>query len=76
MLDMKPKIFIADLTHTSAGLHAPTFPLGTAFVASYAKKNLGDSFEIKLFKFPNDLCKALGEQQPKVLALSNYSWNL
>lgn len=73
---MKHKIFLADLTHTSLGIHASTFPLGTAFVASYAKKTIGDHFEIRLFKFPNDLCKALGENKPDVLAFSNYSWNL
>ena len=73
---MKHQIFLADLTHTVRGIHASTFPLGTAFVASYAKKILADSFEIRLFKFPDDLCKALSENQPKVLALSNYSWNL
>lgn len=73
---MKHRIYLADLTHTSLGIHASTFPLGTAFVASYAHEILGDRFKVKLFKFPEDLCSAISENKPDILALSNYSWNL
>ncbi len=72
---MKRKIFFADLTHTGRGIHAPTFPLGMAYVASYAKENLGDDFEIKIFRFPNDLTKTIITEMPDVLCFSNYSWN-
>lgn len=73
---MKNHIYIADLTHTQGGIQALTFPLGTAFVATYAKHALGDDFEFKLFKFPDRLSEAINEGSPRVLALSNYSWNL
>ena len=53
-----------------------TFPLGTAFVASYAQKMLGDIYNIELFKFPDPLSQAILDKQPLVLACSNYSWNL
>lgn len=72
---MKKKIFFADLTHTGRGIHAPTFPLGMAYVASYALKHLGEEFEIRIFRFPNDLTKAIIEEKPEVLCFSNYSWN-
>lgn len=72
----KTKVYLADLTHTGNGIIALTFPLGTSFVAAYAKQELGDRFDFSLFKFPDDLGKAIGNEPPKVLALSNYSWNL
>jgi len=73
---MKPNIFLADLTHSASGVSALTFPLGTAFVASYAQKMLGDIYNIELFKFPDPLSQAILDKQPLVLACSNYSWNL
>ena len=73
---MKNKVYLADLTHTRNGIMALTFPLGTAFVAAYAKQVLGGDFEFSLFKFPDRLSQAISEGPPHVLALSNYSWNL
>ncbi len=73
---MKKKIYIADLTHTANGLTSITFPLGTAFVTSYAKHITNDSFEFRIFKFHDQLTKAISENPPSVLALSNYTWNL
>src|SRR3989338_2147979 len=72
---MKPKIFLSDLTHTGRGIHAPTFPLGMSYVASYAKKNLSEDFEIKIFRFPHDLTTAIIDESPQLLCFSNYSWN-
>lgn len=73
---MKNHIFLADLTHTQRGIQALTFPLGTAFVAAYAKHVLGDDFAFSLFKFPDKLSEAIDQGNPRVLGLSNYSWNL
>ena len=53
-----------------------SFPLGVAYVASYAKHVLRDNFEFRLFKFHDRLTQAITECSPHVLALSNYSWNL
>jgi tRNA A37 methylthiotransferase MiaB len=74
--NMKNDIFLADLTHTMRGIQALTFPLGTAFVAAYAKKVLGEDFTFSLFKFPDKLSEAIDHGCPRVLGLSNYSWNL
>ncbi len=73
---MKKKIFLADLTHTGRGIHAPNFPLGTAFVCSYAQEVLRNDFEIRLFKFPEQLYEALNNEHPFLIGLSNYCWNL
>ncbi|MBI4179204.1 radical SAM protein [bacterium] len=69
------KIYFADLTHTAQGISAATFPLGVSFVASYARKMLGPAYDVRLFKFPNDLDEALREDPPDFLGMSNYSWN-
>ncbi len=69
-------VFVADLTHTSQGIAALTFPLGTGFVVSYAKAMCGEAFSFRLFKFPEILAAAIIETPPDILALSNYAWNL
>lgn len=69
------QVFLADLTHTARGIAAQTFPLGTASVMSYARAKLGDRLEFRLFKFPEDLSKAIIETPPAVLGLASYSWN-
>src|SRR5262245_55157631 len=71
----KKQIYFADLTHTAQGISAPTFPLGISYVAAYAKEQLGKEFDFQLFKFPKDLERAMLEETPLVLFLSNYSWN-
>ena len=72
----KDLVYVADLTHTKNGIMALTFPLGTAYVATYAKQILGDRLDFELFKFPENLAKKIAENPPRILALSNYSWNL
>lgn len=71
----KCKVYFADLTHTAQGISASTFPLGISFVVSYAKSQLNNEFDFRLFKFPEDLEKALKEESPTMLCCSNYSWN-
>lgn len=73
---MKPAIFLADLTHTAKGISSLTFPLGAAFVASYARTVFNNDFDFKLFKFPEKLSRAIVHRPPLVLACANYSWNL
>ena len=71
----KKKVWISDLTHTAQGISANTFPLGASYVAVYAKKELKDFCDIKLFRFPSDLSKSLNEELPDMLCFSNFSWN-
>ena len=71
----RQNIWFADLTHTTQGISAATFPLGVSYVYSYAKKVLGNEFDFRLFKFPNHLNAALKDQLPTMLCFSCYSWN-
>ena len=71
----KKKIWISDLTHTAQGISANTFPLGASYVAAYTKKELNEFCDVRLFKFPSHLSKALKEELPDMLCFSNFSWN-
>ncbi len=70
------KTYFADLSHTAQGVMSKIFPIGVSTVAAYACQELGDQLEIELFKFPEDLDRALCSDIPDILCLSNYSWNL
>jgi len=69
-------VYFADLTHTAQGIMSKIFPIGTATVAAYARQELGEEIGVKLFKFPEELDKALCKNIPEILCLSNYAWNL
>ena len=82
----KVKIFLADLSHnykpsTDNNLDKTKYefrvyaPYSIGLVASYAKKIFGNSIEIRLFKWPNKLAKALKEDGCDILAVATYSWN-
>ena len=66
-------IWIADLTHAAQGMSAYTFPLGAGYVVAYAKKELGNIFNVRLFKFPSHLAEALLKKSPTMLCFSNFS---
>ncbi len=46
----KKGIWISDLTHTTQGISAATFPLGASFVYSYAKKTFKEEFDFNKVK--------------------------
>ncbi len=67
-------VYFADLSHPNHVTKA--FPLGISCVAAYAKQELGNIIDIKLFKMPADLERVFSFQKPEVLCLSSYPWNL
>ena len=70
-----PRIYLADLTHTTLTVSNDSFPLGAGMVAAYALARF-PGLEVELFKYPERLAEAIERQPPDVLALSNYPWNL
>lgn len=68
-------IYFADLTHTAQGIQAKCMPLGAGLLASYIKREFGDSLDVSLFKIANDLERAVLEKCPDILCMSNYAWN-
>ena len=73
---MKTLIAFADLTYIGKGKSSVAFPYAVAVVASYAKKKLGDSIEVELFKYPKDLIIYLENNIPTIICFTNYSWTL
>jgi radical SAM superfamily enzyme YgiQ (UPF0313 family) len=69
------KVYLADLVHTWEKSSTWTFPLNVGYVGAYAQKMFGDAIEVRLFKRPEKLIKALKEDPPDVLGLGYYVWN-
>ena len=72
---MPKRVYFADLTHTGQAIASNTFPLGVAFVASYARRKLGNLLETDVFKYPEELAKAVESKRPDIACFSNFSWN-
>ena len=73
---MTQQIYFADLTHTGVGINSRAFPLGVGCVMAHANKELKGLINSSLFKFPEDLNKALLKQTPNMLCMSNFCWNI
>lgn len=74
VLKTKPKIFIADLAHNQF-FYQYGVPLNCACLAAHLKGEFQDRVDVRIFKFPDVLIRALNEK-PDILALSNYDWNI
>ncbi len=68
------KIYLADLVYDTIDSNF-TVPLNIAYIAAYTHEKFPKQVEIKLFKYPKELERALKESPPDVLGLSHYSWN-
>jgi len=68
-------IYLADLTYNTIKTNY-VVPLNIGYVAAFLKEKFGQEVNIKLFKYPDILEKALLENPPDILALSHYSWNV
>ncbi len=68
------RVFLGDLTHATIGLATEVFPLNIGLVGAYSKKIFGDRIELTLFKYIDDLEKAIEQSPPDLLGLSNYPW--
>ena len=74
LLEKPLKIYLGDLTYDTVGLSTEVFPLNIGYIASYCKKIFGDKIEISLFKYIDKLEKAINEDPPDIIGLSNYAW--
>lgn len=73
---MKKSIYFADLTYESGGiLSCDYFPLGCGYVAAYIYSLFSSSCEIKLFKYIDEIMRAVEKNPPDIFAGSCYAWN-
>lgn len=75
-MTLKTDIYFVDFTHTGTIVSADFFPLGIGYVAAYLSTKFDGRVEVELFKYPNDLSAALEKRVPRIVAFSNYTWNL
>ena len=71
----KLKIFLGDLTYTTVTIATEALPINIGYIASYCTKRFGNKVDIKLFKYIEELEKAINESPPDILGLSNYVWS-
>jgi len=70
-------IYLADMVHNFIPIRDNwMIPLSALLIASYTKAAFKDLVEIRVFKFPDLLLKALKKNPPDIIGLSNYCWNL
>ena len=74
-LPKKLRIYLCDLTYDTIILVSDTIPINIGFVGSYIKKIFGEKIDLSLFKYPNDAIRAIKNNSPDIICLSNYSWN-
>ena len=69
------KIFLGDLTYPTVTIATEALPINIGYIASYCTKRFGSKVDIKLFKYIEELEKAINESPPDILGLSNYVWS-
>jgi len=74
-LEKPIKIFLGDLIHNTVGTYTGVFPLNIGYIASSCVSRFGNDVDITLFKYIEDLDKAINESPPTILGLSNYAWS-
>ncbi|NQT94894.1 MAG: radical SAM protein, partial [Candidatus Omnitrophica bacterium] len=72
---MKRKVYFADLTYNTLVVSSDLTPLGCGYVAAYAKSLYGNECDIRIFKYPENLLKAVESEPPDIFAGSCYVWN-
>jgi len=69
------KIFLSDLTYNTNRVSTEALPINIGYIASYCMKEFSSKIDISLFKYHQELEKAIENDPPDILGLSNYIWN-
>ena len=71
----KLKILIGDLVHNTM-VYNYGVPLNIGYITATVMKKYPNDVDIKMFKFADDIIRAIIENKPHILALSNLGWNV
>ncbi len=74
-MERKRTIYLADLTHKGLVLSSNVFPLSIGLIAAYLLRQRPGQADVQLFKYPEDLSRALEAEAPDIVGFANYSWN-
>ncbi len=69
------RVLLADLTHTGQVVASNVMPLGVGLIAATLLES-EPMTSVEVFKYPDDLNRALLIGPPDVVGFANYSWNL
>jgi radical SAM superfamily enzyme YgiQ (UPF0313 family) len=74
---MRTLIYLGDLGHNQLTISSDVYPLGVGNLATYAQAYVRHpgQLDIRIFKEPQDLKRAIDAEAPDILGLSSYSWN-
>ncbi len=74
---MRTLIYLGDLGHNQLTISSDVYPLGVGNLATYAQAYVRHpgQLDIRIFKEPEDLKRAIDGEAPDILGLSSYSWN-
>lgn len=67
-------VYLAELTHSPERTNSHMMPLAIGNVAACLAERFGDRLECELFKYPDDLDRALQDRVPDIMMFSNYCW--
>ena len=67
-------VFLVDPCFDDKGIRIPVIPLGAGLVAAFLKKKFPD-ISVEVFKGKTPLLKAIENNPPDILGLTNYIWN-
>jgi radical SAM superfamily enzyme YgiQ (UPF0313 family) len=68
-------VTFADLTHTGIAVDANNNPLAAAYIAAYARTQLGNAIKTRLFKYPVAFSEYLKTETPTIACFTHYMWN-
>ncbi len=69
------KIWLADLTYTQQTIASDVIPASIAMIAEYVEAAVAGIPPIRLFKYPEKLCRAFEDDHPDIIGFSSYVWN-
>ncbi len=71
------RVYLADLGHNQLTISSDIYPICVANCATYLTAHLDrpEKLDIRIFREPEDLKKALDSNSPDVLGLSSFAWN-
>ena len=71
----KIKISLCDLANDLNGIDNKSIPIGVGYIASYCKKNHGDTVEIRVFRTFGEFWKDVETSPPDIAGFGSYDWN-
>ena len=67
-------VYLANLSHDSLRSRADDMPLGISDIGAYLDSQFPGELDISLFRYTEELERAINEKKPHIVGFSNYCW--